>query len=141
MKEAQIIRGKSTDQGTPGKFWTEVFECFSLELPWKDNKPDVSCIPAGEYLVVPYTSSHLGKIYKICDVPGRTDERIHVGNWAGDASMGYKSDSLGCIFLGLGNKDLDGQMAVNSSKAALEKLKEVMNYEAFKLKIVWQEEL
>jgi len=141
MQECQIIRGPSTDQGTFGKLWLPDFEYYSLELPWKDNQHDISCIPAGEYEVVPYHSSHLGQIYRIKDVPGRTNIRIHAGNWAGDMSKGYRTDSKGCIFLGLGRSQLSGQEAVVYSRAALNKLIEIMAHKPFRLKIVWQEEI
>lgn len=38
----------------------KVFECFSVECPWLDNKPNVSCIPAHVYTMVPHVWSVTG---------------------------------------------------------------------------------
>ena len=138
-KEAQLLRSVSEDQGTPGMFWSKDFECHTLELPWRDNQPNMSCIPTGEYEVVPYRSKRFGECYKVLNVPGRTDILWHAGNRAGDKELGYKTDSKGCVLPGLTVGMIGGQVAVLSSRKALEALKEAMNYEAFKLKIIWQE--
>ena len=66
----------------------------TLELPWKDNKKEVSCIDSGYYTNVKQFSAagKLGKRLEIPDVPGRTDIRFHAGN--------YPKDTKGCILVG-----------------------------------------
>ena len=55
----------------------------------------------GTYNAVVTMSPHLGmETYELQSVPGRTDIRIHIGNYAGDVSAGMRSDILGCILLG-----------------------------------------
>lgn len=54
---------------------------YSLELPWLNNQDTISCIPSGVYDVEPYDSPHLKmRVYRLLDVPGRTDIEIHPAN-------------------------------------------------------------
>lgn len=116
-----IQRQANTDQGTPGELATDTgFRCYTLELPWRDNASDVSCVPAGTYTAKFQHSNHFKTdLYHLQDVPNRSDVMIHSGNFGGDKSLGYKSDILGCILLGLETGELDGQLAVMSSRTAL----------------------
>jgi|SRR3990167_6516715 len=66
--------------------------CLSLELPWKLNKNNESCIPKGEYTCKRKVSPSRGEVFEVLNVPNRTDVLIHKGNWS--------TDSLGCILLG-----------------------------------------
>ena len=66
----------------------------TLELPWKDNAEDVSCIPTGTYKVILARSPKFGpNIPHVLDVPGRSDILIHPGNTVADIT--------GCICPGL----------------------------------------
>ena len=66
----------------------------TLELPWKGNAEDVSCIPNGTYGVILARSPKFGpNIPHVLDVPGRTDILIHPGNTVADIT--------GCICPGL----------------------------------------
>lgn len=58
----------------------EQFLCFTIELPWQDNRRMLSCIPEGRYpLALRYsTRHHLHLMVK--DVPGRTLILIHKAN-------------------------------------------------------------
>jgi len=43
-----------------------VYKSFTVERPWLDNKPYVSCIPAYDgYILEPYNSPKFGKTYAI----------------------------------------------------------------------------
>lgn len=70
----------------------------SLELPWKNNQQQVSCIPEGEYScnrVLNRTTtggSHLNVTFEVKDVPGRSGILFHPGNTV--------EDTKGCILLG-----------------------------------------
>lgn len=39
------------------------FRCVAVEQPWKDNRPFVSCIPAGDYELVPFSSNKFGDTF------------------------------------------------------------------------------
>lgn len=77
-----------------------VFECFTLELPWKDNQRRISCIPEGEYKAVKHRSPKFGESVWIKDVPNRSEILIHPAN--------YVRQLLGCIAVGSDLKDIDG---------------------------------
>lgn len=133
MMEAIAARFKTSEQGTfselvvPGFFLSIVF----AELPWRANKTDMSCIPCGAYHCTrewfeDFKTPHWG--YRVHDVPGRTGIRIHRGNHAGDKTLGWKSDVLGCVLPGLragvmpatfkdGRPPRDQEAAINSAVA------------------------
>ena len=92
------------------------FRCFTLELPWKDNKSNVSCIPAGTYKCQKIVSPSLGECINVADVTGRTYIRIHKGN--------YTNQIQGCVLVGDSIRDIngDGIPDVTNSTATLEKL-------------------
>jgi len=115
-----LIREHWTDQGTPGKL--SVGGLVTLELPWRDNKKEISCIPTGVYHLELYQSPQHGEVLRVLNVPDRDDILIHVGNRAGDVSLGYKSDSKGCILVGSEAGKLEGQTAIFYSRAALRRL-------------------
>ncbi len=96
-----------------------IFECKTLELPWRDNKFQVSCIPNGSYKVVPRTSNKFYKHFHILDVDNRSLILIHRGN--------YHSDILGCVLVGQGLKDIDGDgyRDVTSSKQTMKALRDI----------------
>ncbi len=120
---ATLVRSKSTDEGTFGtitiKNGSSEITLKTLELPWKENKTQVSCIPTGSYTCKITNSPKFGKVYNVQNVKDRSNILIHAGNVAGDTSKGYKSDVLGCILVGLNNGELDNQKGVLNSKQAL----------------------
>ena len=94
----------------------------TLELPWRGNEQNVSCIPLGNYGVIPWESPKHGKCLKIMNVPGRDDILIHVLNWP--------HQTLGCIGVGNDFKDLDKDRILDisaSTKALKELLKKAPN--------------
>lgn len=105
------------------------FQCDTLELPWKNNNTQVSCIPLGEYVVVKKWSQKFGNHLHILDVPGRTWILIHAGN--------YHTDILGCVLVGSDLKDLnkDGELDVINSRITLNKILNILPSQV-KLKIV-----
>ena len=101
---------------------------LTLELPWKNNTPEVSCIPKGEYICKRVNTSRHGECFEICDVPGRTAVLIHWGN--------VTSNSQGCVLLGEEFGELSGQFAVLSSRTAYsEFMKRVSGHANFRLVI------
>ena len=67
--------------------------CHTLELPWRHNAQEISCIPVGDYPVVLSNSNRFGPVFRLKDVPGREGILIHVGN--------YLHETRGCILPGL----------------------------------------
>lgn len=100
---------------TIGRFTYENLSLFSVELPWRDNQTDISCIPDGTYKVQKVNSpSHGEGTWRIMEVCDRTFIDIHVAN--------VPSDLLGCVGLGIAvYPDLRG---VGSSRIAMGRFKE-----------------
>lgn len=71
--------------------------CWTIELPWKDNKHQESCIPEGEYRYHKKFSQHLGWVLELEKVPERSLIYIHPGNTVldlkGCIAPGNKQDS------------------------------------------------
>ena len=118
------------DQGTPGILQVGPWWCHTLELPWRDNQPNVSCIPAGEYPIEQVTASRsiCGRrvLYLVQNVPGRSGILLHAGTWAGNKDQGFKADSLGCPLMGYRTGRLQSQRAILSSRVAVGDFMQVM---------------
>ena len=56
--------------------------CHTIELPWRDNRRNVSCIPEGRYALQRYKSRRFGPCLLVADVPGRSGILIHAANHA-----------------------------------------------------------
>jgi hypothetical protein len=104
--------------------------CKTIELPWKNNRKNVSCVPKGMYVVSPYSSKKFPNVYELQDVPGRDYILIHVGN--------YNKDSNGCILVGDSHADInnDGLKDVTNSRVTLNKLRDFIKDEEFDIIIV-----
>jgi len=104
------------DDVTLGRLKIEGFQCFTLELPWLDNKKNISCIHEGKFKYKTYNSPKHGKVLLILNVEGRTMIEIHAAN--------YTRQILGCIAVGDSIKWLDNDTIpdVVNSKATLSKL-------------------
>lgn len=53
---------------------------FTIELPWRNNQPQVSCIPEGRYLLVKRVSEKLHEHLLVTGVPNRDLILIHKAN-------------------------------------------------------------
>jgi len=70
------------------------FVCYTLELPWKNNETNESCIPCGDYQVEwEYSAKFKRSLYELRDVPERSEIKFHAGNWLNQTD--------GCILPGL----------------------------------------
>lgn len=136
MIKVQIIRFSSSDQGTLGYFISEGFQARIIELPWKDNATNISCIPAGKYQCVYRYSKKFREHYYVMNINGRTYVLIHSGNFAGDTSKGYKTHSHGCLIIGKYHGKIDGQDAVLLSRPTLRGLVKHMNMQLFEVEII-----
>ena len=123
----ELKRTQTGDTGTFGVMFTADFSCFTIEKPWRDNKPFVSCIPAGMYEVVPFTSKRHPHCYEVTGVEGRTVILFHPANLAGDKMKGLQSELSGCIAPGYSKGKLYGQDAVMKSGAAMDALRAIID--------------
>lgn len=124
MHQAILQRLSTSDDGTFGVIelpaQTLAKTLYTLECPWRDNALGVSCIPPGVYLCRWHNSPRFGWVYRLDGTAPRTQILIHRGNWAGDPARGRKSDSRGCILLGMDQALLDGQPAILRSRAGVD---------------------
>ena len=80
--------------------------CHTLELPWRDNQRNLSCIPSGVYLAHKSNSTTHGPCLRLPSVLNRTGILIHTGNTI--------QDTRGCILVGL---DTNSNGVINSKQA------------------------
>lgn len=88
--------------------------CKTIELPWKNNQPRVSCIPEGGYRLRRRHSPRFREHFEVMDVKDRKYILFHAGNDAG-------KELRGCIAPVLQHT---GEGKGSFSKAALERMKD-----------------
>lgn len=90
----------------------KVLDQVTLELPWKGNRKQESCIPAGLYKINPEKHATKGLVLRLESVPGRSGVLMHKGC--------FPRNTLGCVLVGTEFADLDGDKvwdAADSRKA------------------------
>lgn len=103
--------------GTNGElFLNENKLCATIELPWKDNHSQVSCIPEGEYLLNKRYSLKLGWHLQVMNVKDRDLILIHAANNALHELKGCIAPVSYLIAAGQGGE----------SRKALEKVKGIV---------------
>lgn len=120
--QAVLLRIASDMKSTRGNLFfyegnSKIYRACVLELPWKDNKPRVSCIPEGVYPVTKIANHpKYGNCFLLHEVPGRSEVMIHPGN--------YTKQILGCLLPGDAFRDIDkdGALDVTNSKPTLNML-------------------
>ena len=123
--------------GTNGEIWfNHELLCYSIELPWEENKKEISCIPEGIYPLQRRCDEHFGWHFQVMDVPGRDFILIHPANDA-------KKELKGCI---APVSILTGEGKGDSSRAMFTKLKSILfpvmnKEEQVLLKILGSEEV
>lgn len=90
---------------------------FTLELPDRGNTPNLSRIPAGDYLAKWGYSPKYRSRYELKDVPDRTAILIHAGN--------TRADTQGCILLGERFATINGVSSVVQSRKAIKRFHEL----------------
>ncbi len=101
------------------------FSCATLELPWRDNRPNISCIPPNTYPLA-WRVSKRWKAFHIQNVPGRSWILMHAGNFAGAVKKGFKTNVQGCVLLGRRFGLIQGQRAVLVSRATVRRFNNLM---------------
>ncbi len=118
----------SEEMGTFSKLFylNEVFHV--VEPPWMDNKPNYSCIPNGEYALIPYTSERHGETFKLVNIELKVypeeageDDRFDIILHSGNTVL----DTAGCPVVGkdLGFDYVNKKWAVTDSKNSMDKLR------------------
>jgi len=105
MKEFHLKRIESNSFGTFGVLIDKrpvlgIPFALTVEPPWRDNKPFVSCIPLASYLCRPVDSPRFGNTWEVTDVDWRSHIVFHKGNTGAAGSSENSSDTQGCILVG-----------------------------------------
>ena len=88
--ELEIIRTYH-EEGVNGSLYVNgVLQCYTIELPWKNNEPRRSCIPEGRYMIQKRYSPKFKHHLHLLQVPGRSLILMHSANDA-------KKELFGCI--------------------------------------------
>ncbi len=113
--DLRLAREITSDQGTFGSLEGPGLFVRTCELPWRNNEPNVSSIPAGTYELRPRRYNRGGyDAIEVLAVQGRSHILIHVGNTT--------NDILGCICVGRDYGVVEGRWAVITSKSAFGEL-------------------
>lgn len=150
MVTVTLERRETGDQGTFGRLYVPGGGTFFTgELPWRDNRTNISCVPTaawnlehgfclpeGFYRVVMRLSPKFGWTYWLRDVPERSVCLIHPANLAGDVTKGFRTHLGGCTALGYALGWMDGQKAVLRSRPAVVAFMNTMERKPFLLRVV-----
>lgn len=124
-----LIRVGQSPRGTFGvlRFGAVPF-VLTLERPWQDNEPNVSCIPPGRYRCGRVRSPKFGETFEVQNVPHRTHVLFHRGNTT--------EDTQGCILVG---EEFSGTfekpMIVSSQRGFLELMTLMDGITTFELQV------
>lgn len=110
MGDFRIVRDcVETQDPTIGHLYAGDLDLCTLELPWKENAHNVSCIPDGKYQTVLCWSNRFEKVMpRLLNVPGRDGILIHPGN--------EMRNTNGCVLLGMQRSE--DERIVTGSKIA-----------------------
>lgn len=134
--DAILQRMESGSQGTFGIIVAGQLALYTGEPPWRDNQPNISCVPASTYWAQITYSPHFGRgLYLLNPTAPRSGIRIHPANLMGDRSLGYRCQLNGCIALGERIGWLDGQKAILLSAPAVRRFETHMGRRPFILEI------
>lgn len=121
MKRAVLIRLNENKKQTLGRLFVFdgldiEFECCTLELPYKNNQRNKSCIPTGKYNVKTRVSEKYGEHYLVENVELRDYILIHPAN--------YYTQLRGCIAVGYDFYDInkDGECDLTYSRRTMSNL-------------------
>lgn len=130
MKDLNLTRFCYAPTGTFGEFDCGIAKLYTVERPWLDNVPTLSCIPEGDFLCKPKHFNHGGyNAVEITNVKNRDNILFHIAN--------KPLEVLGCIGVGLQLGIVDNSWAVLNSAAAFKIFMEEFGLEPFNLHI-WQ---
>lgn len=126
-REVVLIRNIAEDVQELGNMYVydengkELFSCKTLELAWRDNQRNISCVPNGRYpIYLEYSPRFNRMLWELKEVPGRSECKIHAAN--------YFYQLNGCIAPGDMHTKIDGDKYtdVRNSRKTLDRFMEAM---------------
>lgn len=98
----------------------------TLELPWKNNAPQISCIPPGYYQITATKNRTLPNkkvlpmTFEILGVPGRSGVLIH--------ALNYPSETRGCIGVALSFAGSPDYEQIHNSSAGMKEIEALARF-------------
>jgi len=89
--------------------------CVTLEDIWAYNKPNISCIPIGDYKVEKYSGTKYKDVWIVKNVPNRSYILIHSGN--------LDDDTEGCLLCAQHYGKLGKDFGILESKKVFDMLR------------------
>lgn len=102
-------------EGTLGVMTVGDTEFYTVERPWEENLPRISCIPEGEYEMKRRKSPKFGWCWEVKNVPNRTYILFHSAN--------FPDELQGCIAPGISL--MSDRIAVSRSRDAMKEFEEL----------------
>jgi len=122
MRQVYLVRVREYKGETYGVLEVDGRPRFvTLELSWKNNARNISCIPVGKYICLEHESPNFGWTYLVTNVPGRSDILFHAGNTA--------ADTRGCILVGSSYASDVTAHGISKSKIAFDKFVRLLRNE------------
>jgi hypothetical protein len=137
VADAVLTRLDQSDQGTFGRIVAGSLSLLTGELAWRDNQPNVSCLPEpGLHRVVWTWSPRFRRfMYLLLGTEPRAGIRIHSANFCGDDTLGYRRQLNGCLAFGERLGWIDRQKALLLSAPAVRRFEQFMKGRPFTLEI------
>lgn len=137
LSDAVLTRLDRGDQGIFGRVVAGSLSLYSGELAWRDNRPDVSCLPEPglHRCVWTYSPRFRRFMYVLLGTEPRAGIRLHAANFMGDESLKYRRQLNGCIAFGERLGWMGGQKALLVSAPAMTKFENYMQRQPFSLEI------
>lgn len=115
-----IRRWAHTPHGTFGTLTFGNFTCYTVERPWLNNQPRVSCIPDGNYTASWYNSPKFGRTLALV---GGTVSLFPAPNAQRSAILIHQANTMdelqGCVGVGDSLGMVKGRWAVLNSAVTL----------------------
>jgi len=131
VKILTLKRVTQNDSGTFGVLIENTTPfALTLENPWRENRRNYSCIPAGSYWCKRIQSPKFGNTFEILEVPERSEILFHPGN--------TRADTFGCILVGEQFEYLHGEPAILQSRKGFDEfMKSLEGHNEFVINIIW----
>jgi len=129
-----LTRHSYSPTETMGVLQVGELELHTIERPWipdeqHGSRPNESCVPDGEYRLVPHSSERFPdtwalvnpelKVFHYGGQAGRSAILFHVGN--------YVEDVIGCIAPGVARLIVRSRLMVTKSTEAMQELREALS--------------
>jgi hypothetical protein len=101
----------------------------TLELAWKDNQHNVSCIPPGTYITKRVVTPKHGECFQVMNVQDRDGILLHKANTI--------KDLLGCIGVGEKFDPVNGMDGIAESTLGYDEfMRKLQGVDSFSLRII-----